>query len=154
MRVVSNIQTTCMMIESIQQLQNPEEVIQGAQHLIQALISPQKFSIFLFKDSLLSCAATQGWEEKEVFSKTITPESLLYQEVFLQNNSISLLTHPNTLAQEGLLAVPILDKNSSKTLGILKVEEIPFLHITTLNLMLLRTIGSWLGTALSKKSGG
>lgn len=156
MRVASEMQTSLMVITAFKQLdeQRKESILQGACNLIKALVAPDKFSIYLLEDSKLKRITSWGWQSNEQYAEYFSAESPLFQEVIIRKRTVAITTSDlSVLGSEGLLAAPILFLSEGKNphvIGMIKVEQIPFLRIRTATIEALSEIGEWIGKPMQK----
>lgn len=154
-RVVSEMQTALMAYSSFRRLEEMNdkmEIIKGALDLVKTLIAPEKCSIYLLKENKLELVSSYGWAEKELFSTSFPSESELFQEITINPRVLSIINSKDAtiLGLEGILVVPIIDIDSDRgSLGMIKIEEIPFTRLRVTTIETLRTIGEWVGAAYS-----
>jgi polysaccharide biosynthesis protein PelD len=150
MRVSSDRQTALMEIAAFKELEegSKEDIIRGACDLTKVLVAPEKFSIFLLESRELKYRVSEGWDPDDHYLKSFGPDSALFQEIVEKKKVISIQTTDHkVLGEEGVLAVPIIAIKSGKVLGMIKIEEIPFLRLRTTEIESLHMIGEWVGTA-------
>ncbi len=151
MRVASEMQTSLMVISAFKELEElgKEGVIKGACDLTKALVAPDKFSIFLLESRELKLVAFWGWEPSDQYLESFGPDTPLFQEIVGKKRTISADSFDSfILGKEGVLVAPIVaDNAAAQVLGMIKVEQIPFLRLRTATIESLRTIGTWVGKA-------
>lgn len=157
-RVSSEMHTVISAIEAFKKLEIRDEksLFEGSAELIKVLIDPEKFSLFLLKEDTLVCQLTRGWEENEHFATSFTKESNLFKEVIEKQNTPSILVHKNTYFEgEGVLATPLICPYTKKSIGMLKIEQIPFAKLKMVKGHTAELLGQWIGAAyvnLTRKS--
>jgi len=148
LHVASEMQTVLVGIQAIKELKenNKQSVIKGACDLISTIITPEKFSIYLLENHELVQVANQGWEEKELYAKIFSSNDRLFQEVIEKRKIVSIHTSATEiLGKEGVLAVPITSKETKEVLGMIKIEQVPFVRLKTSMVESVRIIGEWVG---------
>lgn len=154
MRVASEIPTALMLIDSFKELEgkNQKEIIDGIHGLTKALVAPEKSSIYFLEGNELILKNSDGWEEKDEFSKQFSESSPLYQSIVNERRIVFIHTgnDEKTLGKEGVLAVPVIDTDSNRVLGMIKVEMMPFLRLKMAAVESLRVIGEWAGRACAR----
>jgi hypothetical protein len=148
LHVASELQTVLVGIHAIKELKenNKASVIKGACDLISTIITPEKFSIYLLDNHELVQVANQGGEKKEPYAKRFSFNDPLFQEVIEKRKIVSIHTSATEiLGGEGVLAVPITGKETKAVLGMIKIEQVPFIRLKTSMVESLRIIGEWIG---------
>lgn len=148
LHVASEMQTVLMGIRAIKELQenNKESVIKGSCDLIINLISPEKFSIYFLENLELIQVAKYGWKDSDVYVKRFSSNEPLFQEVIGKRNVVSIqTTATDILGKEGVLAIPIMAKKTDQVVGMIKIEQVPFIRLKTPIIESLRVIGEWIG---------
>ena len=150
LHVTSETQTILNGINAIIKLKQmpQEDFLKGAIDLISALLYPEKFSIYFLEHEELVKVAQKGWDPQDTFSLTFPKSSAIYQELIEKNNTLSLeKSRLDLLGKEGVIAVPITDKKTHKVLGMIKIEQIPFIRLKTAFTESVSLIGEWIGEA-------
>lgn len=149
-RVVSDMQTTLMVLSAFSQLENKgkEEIVKGACEMVKALTAPEKFSIYLLENNRLVRTAGEGWEPEEPYATVFDSDTLLFHEIVERKKVVSLQSSPmEVLGTEGVLAVPIKENEHGKVWGMIKIEQIPFMRLRTSAIESLRLTGELVGNA-------
>lgn len=129
---------------------NPKDVLRGVEDLVSAIISPQKFSIYTLQNNKLSATILHGWNQTDTYAQELDSFSPLYQAVI--GNHVTLCA-ANTdqeliLERQGVLAGPIVDPTSKRTLGMLKIEQIDFTHLNLNTIETFKALCEWVGASL------
>ncbi|MBS0623937.1 MAG: GAF domain-containing protein [Verrucomicrobia bacterium] len=140
--VASDMKTALMEIAAFKQMgkKNESDVLQGGFNLIQTLVSPEKFSIYLLKNQHLDLLLAKGWEAQDTYLQSYTSEHVLFQEIVRKKAVVSAQSSASILQQEGVLAIPILKPESEEVWGMIKIEKMPFLRVTTATIDTLHMI--------------
>jgi polysaccharide biosynthesis protein PelD len=150
-RVAGQVRTVHAMYAAARAIeqQGTGEVLIGVAPLVRSVLSPAKFSLFLLNGQLLEAAATEGWHSDDQFLRVFDPASPLFLAVIGRRQ---ILTGANAeyeaiLRGEGMLAGPLVSEETGKVVGMLKIEEIPFIELTLSSVQSFRILCDWIGTA-------
>jgi hypothetical protein len=129
---------------------HPKEVLQGVQELIQSVLQPEKFSVYVLDNEGLSTTITHGWDQNDTYLKEFDSHHALYQEVIGKQQVLCIANrdHETIFGGQGMLAGPLIDSETGEINGMLKIENIDFLD---LNLSTIETFGAiceWVGMAI------
>jgi hypothetical protein len=126
------------------------EVQAGVAELVNTVMSPRRFSLFLLKGETLELASCEGWDSAEtVFARSFDGQSPLFQAVVGSHRTLvaAVAEDERALAGEGLLAGPLLNVDSGEVVGMLKIEEMGFLDLSVTSIENFRLLCEWIGTA-------
>ena len=129
---------------------NPKDVLRGVEDLVSAIINPQKFSIYTLQNNKLTATILHGWSQSDNYAQQIDSFSPIYQAVI--GNQVTLCA-ANTdqeliLERQGVLAGPIVDPTTKRTLGMLKIEQIDFIHLNLNTIETFKALCEWVGASL------
>jgi GGDEF domain-containing protein len=129
---------------------DPKSVMQGVERLVSAVIGPQKFSLYIFHDNKLTATILHGWAPADTFIQEIDSYSPLYQAVVGQQEVLVVANeqHEAILAGQGIMAGPIVDPDSKRVVGMLKIEQMDFVSLSLNTVETFRAMCEWIGTAL------
>lgn len=129
---------------------NPQEVLQGFEDLVSATLHPQQFSIFLLGDKGLNLAVTHGWKDDSGYRRDFNSSDALYQSVVGERQVLCVARSEDErrLGDHGLLAGPLVDRDSGEVVGMLKVEKMAFTDLNLSTIEAFATVGEWAGKAL------
>jgi hypothetical protein len=129
---------------------DPKSVMQGVERLVKSVLGPQKFSLYIFHENKLSATIIHGWAASDKYSQEIDSFSPLYQAVVGQRELLVVANeqHEASLDAQGIMAGPILDPESSRVIGMLKIEQMDFTSLSLNMVETFRAISDWIGTAL------
>lgn len=129
---------------------DPKSVMQGVEKLVSSVLSPQKFSLYIFHDSKLSATILHGWNPGDAYAQEIDSYSPIYQAVVGQQETLVIANeqHELSLDGQGILAGPILDPDTKRVVGMLKIEQMDFVSLSLNTVETFRALSEWIGTAL------
>lgn len=129
---------------------DPKSVMQGVERLVKSVLGPQKFSLYLFHDNKLSATIIHGWQPSDKYAQEIDSFSPLYQAVVGQQELLVIANeqHEIALDNQGILAGPVMDADSGRVIGMLKVEQMDFTTLSLGTVETFRALAEWIGTAL------
>jgi len=145
LRTVTGICQAARLLER----QDPQQVLQGATELVAAVLNPEKFSIFLVDGRELKVSRERGWTAGDSYSRTLSRDSLLFQEVIGRRRWLCSpdAASAKALDGEGVLAGPLIDDQCGEVVGMLQIEELGFLDLTIAAVQKFRALSEWIGTA-------
>jgi hypothetical protein len=128
------------------------EVLMGVAPLVRSVLSPVKFSLFLLNSRELEAAATEGWTPDDPFLRAFDPVSPLFLAVVSRRQILVGVNpeHEAILHGEGMLAGPLVSEETGKVVGMLKIEDIPFIELSPSSVQNFRILCDWIGTAYDK----
>ncbi len=129
---------------------DPKSVMQGVERLVKSVLGPQKFSMFIATDNKLNASIIHGWAADDKYSQEIDSYSPLFQAVIGQRELLVVANeqHEVSLDNQGILAGPILDPDSGRVIGMLKIEQMDFTSLSLNTVETFRAVCDWIGTAL------
>lgn len=129
---------------------DPKSVMQGVERLVKSVLGPQKFSLYIFHDNKLSATILHGWNPQDNYAQEIDSYSPLYQAVVGAQDTLVIANeeHEGKLDGQGVLAGPIVDPETKRVVGMLKVEQMDFVSLSLNTVETFRALSEWIGTAL------
>ena len=129
---------------------DPKSVMQGVEELVRAVLNPQKFSLYIFYDNKLTATILHGWNANDSYLQEIDAYSPLYQAIVGQQELLVVANEQNEIAlnKQGIIAGPIVDPETKRVVGMLKIEQIDFVSISLNTVETFRALCEWIGTAL------
>lgn len=129
---------------------DPKSVMQGVERLVKSVLGPQKFSLYLFNDNKLSATIIHGWAAGDKYAQEIDSFSPLYQAVVGQRELLVVANEQQEIALDGqgILAGPVIEADSGRVIGMLKVEQMDFTSLSLNTVETFRALTDWIGTAL------
>ena len=144
-RTVRAVYTAARAIER----QSTVDILIGVATLVRSVLGPSKFSLFLLNGHRLEVAATEGWTPHDRFTRELGPDCVLFRAVVGGHRFLAGVNpeHEAALQGQGMLAGPVVSAETGKVVGMLKVEEIPFVELNPSGLQNFRIICHWVGAA-------
>lgn len=129
---------------------DPKSVMQGVERLVSSVLGAQKFSLYIFHVNKLSATILHGWAPSDTFAQEIDSFSPLYQAVIGQQELLVVANeqHEVSLDGQGIMAGPIMDPESKRVIGMLKIEQMEFTTLSLSTVETFRALSEWIGTAL------
>ncbi len=129
---------------------HPSEVLHGIEDLLRVSMGPKKCSVYLLEEGMLQERLVSGWDDRESFSRRFEPSHRLFQQVIGAQETLSIINaeHQLILGDQGVLATPIIDRDSGQVLGMLKIEQLDFTELNMQTIETFRAIGEWAGLAV------
>ena len=129
---------------------DPKSVMQGVEKLVKSVLGPQKFSLYIFHNSKLNATILHGWAPGDTYAQEIDSFSPLYQAVVGRQETLVIANeqHEALLDGQGIMAGPIVDVESGRVVGMLKVEQMDFISLSLNTVETFRALCEWIGTAL------
>jgi GGDEF domain-containing protein len=129
---------------------DPKLVMQGVERLVKSILGPQKFSLYIAHENKLTATIIHGWGTGDKFTQEIDSYSPLYQAVVGQRELLVVANeqHEVSLDGQGLIAGPIIDADSGRVIGMLKIEQMDFASLSLHTVETFRALSEWIGTAL------
>jgi hypothetical protein len=130
---------------------SPQEVVQGLEELVKAVMNPEKFSVFLLEKPGLEATVTYGWKEKDTYPRHYDARSDLYRAI-IAGKQVLCAVNPEQeylLAGQGILAASLIDKATGELVGMLKIEKLGFTDLNLSSIETFASLGEWGGMALA-----
>lgn len=153
-RVVGQLRTFLTTYEAARLIErsDPGEVLLAIVDVVRAIVTPEKFSLFLLNDKVLEAAIQDGWQPEDRYARVFDARSPLYQEVVEQKRVICITNEADdaALGREGVLAGPLLNGQTGGVIGMLKIEKLELLDLNVSTIENFRALSVWIGTAYAK----
>ena len=129
--------------------QGTSEVLIGIAPLVRSVLGPTKFSLYLLDGRTLEVAAREGWAPEDRFAREFDVGSPLFRAVVVRRQILVCVEpeHDALLRGEGMLAGPLVSEETGEVVGMLKVEEIPFVELNPSTVQNFRVACEWIGKA-------
>jgi len=152
-RIASQLNTASMAFHAARKIQKMDEktVLHGISELVSNILSPDKFSIFLLDDSMLSKVIDHGWCDNDQYNECYAANENLFQHVVARRR-VLCASNPQDetlLIDEGVLAGPLFSSDTNQIVGMLKIEKIAFANFNINTVESFRTLCEWIGTLLA-----
>ncbi|MEZ5354040.1 MAG: GAF domain-containing protein [Bryobacteraceae bacterium] len=152
--VAANLRSAVTLYLAAQEVEKlePLDVLHGAQSMVAAGLSPDRFSLYLLDGRRLIGALRHGWPEGQAFPWTYTAGSPLFQEVIANRKTLCAARAGDreALGGEGVLAGPLVVEETGEVIGMLKIEETGFPALNLSALQNFDVICRWIAAAYWK----
>lgn len=150
-RVASQLRTVMTMYHAARSLEKQDTslVLLGVMEVVRAVMSPEKFSLYLLREDVLEVSIAEGWTPDERFLRVFHAESNLFREVIVAQRVVCAASEQDEeiLLKEGVLAGPLMDNETGDVLGMLKVEELGLFELHFTNVQTFRVLCDWIADA-------
>jgi hypothetical protein len=150
-RVAGQVRTVRAMYDASRAIdrQGTGEVLIGVAGLVQSVLNPIKFSLFLLNGDKLEAAANEGWTPEDRYAREFDSTSLLFETIVgLRDILVGVNPeHETILRREGILAGPLVSEETGTVVGMLKIEEIAFVELNPSTVQNFIIVCNWVGTA-------
>ena len=150
--MAGEVDSAIKIYEAAQTLESlePTKRIEGINDIISSIMNPDKFSIYILEQNGLQQLSTTGWTGEEGYLTFYNAESPLFKSVVGMSNILSLINEEDEfiLDGEGVIAGPLIDKESGEVQGMIKFEEFGFTQMTLRNLHMFRILCEWIGMSI------
>lgn len=129
---------------------DPKELLKGVEDLVSAVLNPTKFSVYTLNDNRLTGTVLHGWNQADQFSQEIDSSHPMYQAVIGQQRVLVAANEDDeaTLSRQGVIAGPIIDPETNKVMGMLKIEQMDFVSMSLNTIETFKAMCEWIGTSL------
>ncbi len=126
-------------------------LIEAAGGIISSTLNPEKYSIYILEDDILSQRGIYGWGQGDSYQESFYQKDKIFQEVVINKRIITILNKDDLsiLKEEGILAGPIIDSETGAIFGMLKIEDLKFDGLNSRNLHTFKMLCNWIGGALN-----
>jgi hypothetical protein len=114
--------------------------------IVQAL-RPQKMSLFTIGQNGFEAITCYGWSDNEKYIRRISSDSPIYKAMVKDKRTISIINRADEkiLSGEGIIAAPLIDRQTNQVFGMVKIEDISFQELTLSNLQSFNVLCEWIG---------
>lgn len=125
---------------------NPAEALDGFEKLVRTALNPKKFSFYRWKNNALTLDAAYGWEKADPYTDRFHGNTSLASHVMREKRILSIIREEDekALDRQGMLAGPIIDEETGKVFGMLKIEETGFTDLGIRTHETFRIICTWI----------
>lgn len=129
---------------------SPSDVLKGLKELVGASLYPEQFSVYLLNGNRLEVALTNGWQEEDEYLRDFGSDSMLHQSIVSRNQTLCVANsdHERILGGQGILAGALLDKQSGRVIGMLKIEKMNLADLNLSNIEAFNSICEWSALAI------
>jgi hypothetical protein len=152
--VAANMRSAVTLYLAAQEVErlDPLDVLHGAQAMVAAGLSPERFSLYLLDGRRLIGVLRQGWPDDTGFPWTLPADTALYREVISARKTLcaARAADREALGGEGVLAGPLVVEQTGEVIGMLKVEEAGFAALNLPAIQNFEVICRWIAAAYWK----
>jgi hypothetical protein len=147
LKTVQSVYTAAREIEKLE----PSEVLVGIDGLVNAVIAPEKYSVFLLNQNRVEAAFNRGWTATDTYRREFDETDLIYQSVVIERKLLCITDERDEylLEGQGLLAGLLISADTDEIIGMLKVEAVPFRDFTPATVQNFQLVCNWIGTAFA-----
>jgi GGDEF domain-containing protein len=150
-RLANQVRIGINLLQAAKALEKQEtgEVLFGVIEIVGALMSPEKFSLYLMRNGLLGLTIQKGWSSTDHYQREFAPNTWLFQEIVERQKALCCANEEDKpiLGGEGVLAGPLVSPENHDVLGMLKVEKLGFLDLHFIDIQTFKALCQWVATA-------
>jgi polysaccharide biosynthesis protein PelD len=150
-RVAGQMRTAINMYQAARSLErlDPSEVLLGISDIVHAVMKPERFSLYLRRDDVLEISIGEGWTSTSALSRTFRSDSRLFQEVVARQRCVCIANPDDelVLGKEGVLAGPLIDRETGDVMGMLKIEKMGYFELHFSNVQTFHVLCEWIADA-------
>lgn len=152
-QVAGQIRTVVTLYEAGQGLDSldPDRIADGAVPLIERILAPRAFSLFLLGSEGLGAAVTRGWPADAPWADHLPPDAPLYRAVIGGQKRLCIADANDAavLGDQGVLAGPLITPEGA-VIGMLKIERLDFYALSPATLDNFQVVCAWIAAALDR----
>ncbi len=149
-RIAGQMRTVISMYQAVKSLEQLDsgKVLFSIMDMIRAVMSPQKFSVFILGQDALEAAVHSGWTGKDSYLRIIGAQHPLFQEVVARRRTLNIANENDEklLDRQGVLAGPLINAETGEVIGMLKIEKLDFIELGWTNIKNFEVVCEWIGT--------
>lgn len=147
---IHRVLTAARDVESLE----PIQVLERAQGLVESMLEPEQFSIYLLKDECLQLMFENGWKEHNIYKQIFDKNDPLFKSIIESGNVLCIInpTDELTLEGHGVLASPLIVPRTGEVFGMLKIEKQSFSKLSYHTIKELKVVCDWIGSIYGKTS--
>ncbi len=150
-RIARQFRTVITTYRAAQSMDVTDEarLTRGLDQLIQSVLSPQKYSLWVLGPDGFRLERTVGWTESDTYQRQLELSHPIVQHLLAREPALCAArpTDERKLMGQGLLAGALTDLDSGEIVGMLKIEETAFLDFNLYTLENFNVICSWIAAA-------
>ncbi len=129
----------------------PMQVLIKSQMLVENMLEPEKYSVYIFKNKKLELVFEKGWNGDE-FAKEFEADSPLYKAITADWKILNVTNADDEiiLDQQGVLAGPLIVPRTGEVVGMLKIEKHDFSQLSLNTIKDFNSICQWIGSIYGK----
>ena len=150
-RIAGQLRSAITMYQAARSLEtmDPSEVLLNVMDVVRIIMNPEKFSLYLLENDVLEVCTGEGWTAEDSLSRIFRPDSRLFHEVIARQRVVCGANEEDEriLGSEGILAGPLMDRETGQVIGMLKIERIGFFELHFSNVQTFGVLCDWIADA-------
>ena len=150
-RIAGQLRSAITMYQAARSLEkmDPSEVLLNVMDVVRIIMNPEKFSLYLLRDDVLEVCTGEGWTSADALRRVFRPDSRLFHEVIARQRVVCGANEEDEriLDNEGILAGPLMDRETGQVIGMLKIERIGFFELHFSNVQTFGVLCDWIADA-------
>lgn len=150
--VASQLNTAINLYQTARSMEklNTTQVLLQSRKLISQILDPKQYSLYLLNDNTLQAAIQNGWEKDASYIRNFSDDSSIFQAIVGERKflNITRIEGEMILREEGVMAGPLISKESDAVLGMLKIEQLSFTQLNLSTVKSFEIICEWIGAVL------
>ncbi|MFQ5646209.1 MAG: diguanylate cyclase domain-containing protein [bacterium] len=148
-RIVGQESTISTMYKGIRRLKNlkEEEIYLEITKLMKEYMNVKKGSVYMLEGNHLQLKSSLNWPDDHCFTDVYYSEDFLFNEIVMRQTPLAINRWEDYQAKVGkdrvLVAVPMVDELSKRSMGMLKIEEIDYVNLNSSTVMFLEVLADW-----------
>lgn len=124
-------------------------VLLGIADLVRSVLAPRKFSLFLLNRDVLEASTSEGWTGEDGHARFYDANAPLFRAIVGERRVLCAASEEDEpiLGADGVLAGPLVSKDTGAVVGMLKIEDVGFVGLTVDTIANFRLLCEWIGTA-------
>jgi hypothetical protein len=117
----------------------------GLEHLVKIALNPKKFSLYIWKNDMLSLVSSYGWSADDNYRKMFQSNTALVGYMRKCGPALSIVNEADAalLDAQGILAAPVTNAYTGQLYGMIKIEEIGFTEMDARTAETLQALCAW-----------
>ncbi len=153
LRIASQLRSSVATYQAVKHLErlSPTDVLGGIEQMIKSVLNPQEFSIYLLENEELRISAMVGWQDNAPYKTVLTSKDRIYQEIIGDRSTLCVANEDDavTLQEQGVLAGPIIHRETGELFGMIKIESLDFTDLNLSNVESFSAICEWAGMSFA-----
>ena len=147
----STVRKTLTSAKEIEHME-PERALQQSLALVENMLQPEKFSVYLIEGNSLVFAFSQGWGKEEELFQQFTSEMALFSAVVGERRTVCISRPKDELilGKQGVLAGPLINPDTDELIGMLKIEKTSFSQLSIGALINFEFLCEWIASIYAK----
>lgn len=127
----------------------PAQIILNVDKVIKSILNPKKLSVWALGDKGFEPLTCVHWEESDAYIRRFSLEQPLSKALIEKQKALCVTDKEDALILEGegLLAAPLVDNKTGELFGMVKIEEMEFLELTSTTIETFRILCDLIGKA-------